>query len=136
MRTTLFRMLEVQNYRITTLYSIAELQSNAESRVDSVAQTLNTWYRGRSWTECRVQNNRTLHGLCKMKKPTDGRDFSHSKYAKMTGPADGAEQACCRVEQTLCRIELTRWRSRTLRIKNNWVRRNKKSLSSQLHGNI
>ena len=46
-----------------------------------------------------------------MKGPTGGRDFSHSKYAKMTGPADGVEQAYCRVEQTRWRIELIRWRS-------------------------
>ena len=38
-----------------------------------------------------------------MKGPTDGRDFSHSKFAKMTDPADGAEQAR-RVEQTHCRV--------------------------------
>ena len=95
-------------------FSISELQSNAESRVDIVEKTLNPEYRGRSWTECRVQNNGTLHGECKMKGPTDGRDFSHSKYAKMTGPADGVQQACCRVEQT-------RWRSWTDSLQN-WTR--------------
>ena len=35
-----------------------------------------------------------------MKGPMDRTDFSHSKYAKMTGLADGVEQARCRIELT------------------------------------
>ena len=38
-----------------------------------------------------------------MKGPTDGRDFSHSKYAKMTGHADGVEQAHCIIELEVSR---------------------------------
>ena len=66
------------------------------------------------WVLClstEYKNNGTLHGVCKLKGPTDGRDISHCKYAKMTEHADGVELARCRVEQTCYQIELTHWQS-------------------------
>ena len=50
--------------------SILQLQSNAvQSRQSSVDSRYRIQWR--SWTECRVQNNGTLHGVCKNEGATD-----------------------------------------------------------------
>ena len=81
------------------LNSISELQSNAESRVDRVVQTLDTLYSDVLEQSAEYKIMELFTEYAKMEGSTDG-TFHDVSWRKMKGPADGVEQSCCRVEQT------------------------------------